>query len=83
MSSSKKKIDDIKVLNENLIGENTNLKHQLEEIKLSYDKTVASMQNDMKIIKNEWDKKCQEIDLNSQRQMVIITKFKLNLKSIH
>jgi hypothetical protein len=28
------------------------------------------MQNDMKMIKSEWEKKCQEIDLNSQRVLV-------------
>ena len=51
-------------------------------MKLNYDKTVANMQTDMKIIKNEWDKKCQEIDLNSQRQNVIFNLYSLNINFI-
>lgn len=66
----KAKIEEFKQNNDALTAEITSLKHLMEERKTTYENTVASLQNDMKIIKTEWEKKCQETELNSQRAIV-------------
>lgn len=46
------------------------MKQLFDERKAAYEKTLATMQNDMKIIKAEWEKKVQESELTAQRTIV-------------
>lgn len=66
----KEKLNELKVSNEAFVTENQTLKHTLEERNLQYEGIISNMQNDMIVIKNEWEKKCQEIELTSQRSFV-------------
>lgn len=68
----KEKLAQYKEANEALGLENQSLKNTIEERKLHYERLIISMQNDMKTIKNEWENKCHEIELNSQRIVVIL-----------
>ena len=64
------KLSELQAAKETLSIENQNLKNTLEDRKLHYERLFLNMQNDMKTIKNEWESKCQEIELNSQRIIV-------------
>jgi regulator of replication initiation timing len=66
----KRKIQELIEANESLAHENNSNKQNLIESKAKHEKIISQMQNDMKMIKSEWEKKCQEIDLNSQRVLV-------------
>ncbi len=70
MTDLKKQITDLQELNDSLSNDLTNMKYQIDENRANHDKIVSQLQNDMKVIKNEWEKKCQEIDLNAQRNIV-------------
>ena len=63
-------IMDLQSLNENLIKDVNMLKEELEESKMNCEKIIALMKNDMRVIKNEWEKRCQELELTSERNMV-------------
>jgi predicted nucleic acid-binding Zn-ribbon protein len=75
----KKQIADLTEANDSLNSEVGNWKYQLEDSKNNHERIVAQLQNDMKVIKNEWDKKCQEIDLSSQRTIVFFISQELTL----
>ncbi len=66
----KKQMAELTEVNESLNAEVNNWKYQLDDAKNTHERVVSQLQNDMKVIKNEWDKKCQEIDLSSQRTIV-------------
>jgi hypothetical protein len=70
MDDLKKQITDLQELNDSLSNDLTNMKYQLDENKANHEKIVSQLHNDMKVIKTEWEKKCQEIDLNAQRNIV-------------
>lgn len=65
-------IMDLTVVNENLVKELASLKEELDESKLNCEKIIALMKNDMRVIKNEWEKRCQEVELSSERTIVSI-----------
>lgn len=46
------------------------LKVQLNENALEFKKVFKRMENDMKLIKSEWETKCNEISEESQRKCV-------------
>ena len=70
MAELKDRNDQLSQDNDSLLNEVQSLRYQMDDNKMVHEKTVSQLQNDMKVIKNEWEKKCQEIDLSSQRNMV-------------
>jgi len=63
-------IRDLTLTNEDLVKEGTTLREELTESKLNCEKIIALMKNDMRVIKNEWEKRCQEVELASERTVV-------------
>jgi len=63
-------IKELTIVNEDLVREGTLLREELDESKLNCEKIIALMKNDMRVIKNEWEKRCQEIELASERTVV-------------
>ena len=62
---------EFSLVNEGVLRENAELKAALEESKLNLDKVIALMKNDMRVIKNEWEKRCQEVELTAEKNMVL------------
>jgi len=67
----KKQIDELESENQVFSRELRHLKTELNETKTLNEKLTNEMENHIKSIKNEWEKKCQEIELGSQKAMVI------------
>ena len=63
-------IMDLQALNENLTKDVVALKEELEESKMNCEKIIALMKNDMRVIKNEWEKRCSEVEHNAELAMV-------------
>lgn len=63
-------IKELTIMNEDLVKEGVVLREELEESKLNCEKIIALMKNDMRVIKNEWEKRCQEVELASERAVV-------------
>ena len=70
----KKQIDELESENQVFSRELRHLKTELNETKTLNEKLTNEMENHIKSIKNEWEKKCQEIELGSQKAMVIFIK---------
>lgn len=66
----KTQIMDLSMANEALVKENMIMKEELEESKMNCDKIIAVMKNDMRYIKNEWENRCHEIELASEKAIV-------------
>jgi hypothetical protein len=56
----KNKITELKSIISNLEDELNTEKNNCVELKISYSKIITKMQEDMKLIKSEWEKKCRE-----------------------
>ena len=67
----KKRINELEAFNQDLVRKVEHLKAELNESKNSYMNLSLETEENMKMIKIEWEKKCQEIELSSQRAMVI------------
>ena len=67
---NQKKIEELAEENQKLRHENEILKVELNESKTMNDRMTSQMESNMKMIKSEWEKKCQEIELSSQKAMV-------------
>ena len=65
----KKKITDQKMNMQGKDQEINHQKHLLTEIKIAYEKTITGLHEDMKKIKDEWERKCYEQDLEYQRKV--------------
>ncbi len=63
-------IKELATINETLAKEGAELREELDENKLNCEKIIALMKNDMRVIKNEWEKRCQEIELGSEKTIV-------------
>lgn len=74
-------IMDLQTLNENLTKDVAVLKEELEESKMNCEKIIALMKNDMRVIKNEWEKRCQEVEHNAEITMVSLLKIEFLLNT--
>lgn len=72
----KEKLEELKQLNGSLVSESQSLKHTNEERKLHYEQMLSNMQNDMKRIKNEWERKYKELEITSQKISVTNSLFR-------
>lgn len=69
---NQKKIEELAEENQKLRHDNEILKVEINESKTMNDRMISQMESNMKMIKSEWEKKCQEIELSSQKAMVNI-----------
>jgi chromosome segregation ATPase len=56
----KKKIKELKALNDEIEDEIKSEKKNSLDTKISYSRVISKMQEDMKLIKTEWEKKCKD-----------------------
>jgi len=70
LDDQKKRLDDVTQLNESLTTELTSLKELFNETKSSSENRIAQLQNDMRVVKEEWEKKCQELEYTFQKETV-------------
>lgn len=73
----KTQIMELSMANEELVKGTVLLKEEMEECRLNCDKIIAVMKNDMRYIKNEWENRCQEIELASEKAIVFNIFFEL------
>lgn len=76
----KQKIEELEAINHDLGQEVATLRGELNESKAANEKLSSQVENNIKMIKNEWEKKCHEIELGSQKAIVnLISHTKLNI----
>ena len=66
----KRKLEETTSANESLKNEVYSLSSEIEASRLNSENLVAQFQSDLKLVKNEWHKKCQEIELRAQKELV-------------
>lgn len=66
----KRRLEEATSTNESLKNEIFNLSSELKTTRLNSEKLVVQFQSDLKLVKNEWYKKCQEIEIKSQKELV-------------
>ena len=54
-----------------MIAEVANLKELLNENKIMSENKIVQLQNDMRVVKEEWEKKCYELEHGFQREIVL------------
>lgn len=70
LEEQKAKVDEALAANEGLRNEIVTLKEENEELIANHERIVGQLHSDMRIIKEEWERKCQEIALNLQKEIV-------------
>ena len=64
------KIEEINILNEKSRKEIAVLQKESSESRSKYDAAVVQHKNDLKYVKDEWERKCQNFALQSQNELV-------------
>ena len=70
VEDQKNKIEELTQTNDNLNNEVSSLRNELDENKINSDNIIAQLQHDMRIIKEEWERRCQDIESNYQTELV-------------
>jgi chromosome segregation ATPase len=78
-SMLKKKIKELKEMNNEIEEELKNEKKNSLATKISYSKVISKMQEDMKLIKTEWEKKCKS-EANDYERLISDLEAKHNIE---
>jgi len=73
----KKRVTELENLNQDLSRKLDHLRVELNESKSRYVNLSLEMEENIKMIKTEWERKCQEIEFSSQRAMVFYNFFQI------
>lgn len=79
----KKKITEQKAAIEALQQQNKANRHSLDEQKRHYERTLQTLQDDLRKVRDEWQRKCHETELEAQRREAeIVSKHQLQAATL-